>query len=289
MLCEQTLFGIQDKVATAIQRLQTFVPLDGFFLAFSGGKDSICIYHLCKEAGVKFDAHYSHTTVDPPELIYFLREHYPDVIIDKPGTTMWQLIVKKGMPPTRMVRYCCDELKEGGGRGRVMVTGVRWEESPKRKNNRGLLELNNYTSKYIRLMNDNDEARRMFETCAMKSMHTLNPIIDWTQEDVWEYIHSRNLAYCKLYDEGFERIGCIGCPLAGSKQMQFEFTRYPKYHQAYLRAFEKMLVVRKDNGKPYHQWKTAEDVMAWWLDEKRSSKPPDENQLSFFPLESDAA
>lgn len=139
---EETLFGLQDKVATAIQRLRTFVPPDGYYVCFSGGKDSQCVYHLCKEAGVKFDAHYSHTTVDPPELIYFMREHYPDVIVDKPDLTMWQLIVKKGMPPTRMVRYCCDELKEGGGRGHVAVTGVRWEESRKRKNNRGLLELN---------------------------------------------------------------------------------------------------------------------------------------------------
>ena len=239
------------------------------------------MYHLCKEAGVKFDAHYSHTTVDPPEVINFMRENYSDVIVDYRGTTMWQLIVKKGMPPTRMVRYCCDELKEGGGRGRIMITGVRWAESTKRKNNRGLLELNNYTKKYVKLMNDNDEARRMFETCAMKSMHTLNPIIDWTQEDVWEYLNSRNIPHCKLYDEGFDRVGCIGCPLAGSHQMRFEFARYPKYKQAYLRAFEKMLAVRKDNGKPYYQWQTADDVMEWWLDEKRHPKV-DADQISLF-------
>ena len=156
-LLEETLFGAHDKVAIALQRLRTFEPPEGYYLAFSGGKDSQCVYHLCKEAGVKFDAHYSHTTVDPPEVIYFMREHYPDVIVDRHDTTMWQLIVKKGMPPTRMVRYCCDELKEGGGRGRIMVTGVRWAESSKRRNNRGLLELNNYTKKYVKLMNDNDK------------------------------------------------------------------------------------------------------------------------------------
>ena len=125
-LVEETLFGVHDKVSIALQRLRTFEPAEGYYLAFSGGKDSQCVYHLCKEAGVKFDAHYSLTTVDPPEVIYFMREHYPDVIVDRHDTTMWKLIVKKGMPPTRMVRYCCDELKEGGGRGRVMVTGVRW-------------------------------------------------------------------------------------------------------------------------------------------------------------------
>ena len=186
MLLEENLFGIHDKVETAIGRLRAFEPPEGYFVAFSGGKDSQCIYHLCVEAGVKFDAHYSHTTVDPPEVIHFMREYYPNVIVDKPDITMWQLIVKKGMPPTRKVRYCCDVLKEGGGRGRIAVTGVRWEESTKRKHNRGLLELNNYTRQYIKLMNDNDESRRMFETCTMKSMHTLNPIIDWTSEDVWE-------------------------------------------------------------------------------------------------------
>jgi phosphoadenosine phosphosulfate reductase len=222
--------------------------------------------------------------VDPPEAIYFIREHYPDVIVDKPGITMWQLIVKKGMPPTRKVRYCCDVLKEGGGRGRIAVTGVRWEESTKRKNNRGLLELNNYTRHYIKLMNDNDEARRMFETCTMKSMHTLNPIIDWTSEDVWEYLNSRNIPHCCLYDEGFERIGCIGCPLAGPVQMRKEFARYPKYEQAYLRAFEKMLKAREGNGKPYQKWKTADDVMRWWLSEEKQQKV-DEDQLSFALME----
>jgi len=281
---EETLFGVYDKVETAIQRLRAFEPPEGYYLAFSGGKDSQCIYHLCKEAGVKFDAHYSLTTVDPPEAVYFIREHYPDVIVDRPGITMWQLIVKKGMPPTRKVRYCCDELKEGGGRGRIAVTGVRWEESTKRKNNRGLLELNNYTKQYIKLMNDNDEARRMFETCTMKSMHTLNPIIEWSTEDVWEYLNSRNIPHCRLYDEGFSRIGCIGCPLAGPDQMRFEFARYPKYEQVYLRAFEKMLKAREGNGKPYHKWRTGEDVMRWWLSEEKLRKQ-DEDQLTFFALE----
>ena len=76
---EETLFGVYDKVETAIQRLRAFEPPEGYYLAFSGGKDSQCIYHLCKEAGVRFDAHYSLTTVDPPEAVYFIREHYPDL------------------------------------------------------------------------------------------------------------------------------------------------------------------------------------------------------------------
>lgn len=281
MLVEQTLFGIQDKVKTAIQRLQTFEPPEGYHVAFSGGKDSQVVYHLCKEAGVRFDAHYNLTTVDPPEVIYFMRRYYPDVIVDKAGITMWDLIVKKGMPPTHVVRYCCDVFKEGSGKGRIVVTGVRWAESTRRKNSRGLLELNAYTHKPIMLKNDNEETRRMFETCTMKSMHLLNPIIDWTEEDVWEYLNERKIPHCILYDEGYKRIGCIGCPLAGPKRMQMDFERYPRYEQAYLRAFDRVLRLRENNGKPYMDWRTADEVMKWWLnDEKRI--PIDENQLTLF-------
>lgn len=266
----------------SIKRLKTFEPSEGYYLAFSGGKDSQTVYHLCKEAGVKFDAHYSLTTVDPPEVIYFMREHYPDVIVEHPETTMWELIVKKGMPPTRVIRYCCDVLKESKGRGRIVVTGVRWSESTRRKNNRGLLELNNYTKNQIKLMNDNDETRRMFETCTMKSMHTLNPIIDWSEDEVWEYLNERNIPHCKLYDEGFKRIGCIGCPLAGGKQMKAEFERYPKYKDAYLRAFDRMLNVRAGNGKPFLKWNCADDVMEWWLNDKQEREEINPEQITLF-------
>lgn len=105
MLLEQTLFGVRDKVEIAKDRLRAFEPEEGYYLAFSGGKDSQCIYHIAKEAGVKFDAHYNLTTVDPPELVHFIKKNYPDVHIDKPEKTMWQLIEKKGLP-TRMKRWC---------------------------------------------------------------------------------------------------------------------------------------------------------------------------------------
>ena len=96
------LTEIEYRIKTAINRLKAFEPEEGYYLAFSGGKDSQCIYHLAKEAGVKFDAHYNLTTVDPPELVYFIRNNYPDVIIDKPEMSMWKLIIKNNGPPTRM-------------------------------------------------------------------------------------------------------------------------------------------------------------------------------------------
>ena len=119
-LVTETLFGTEDKVQRAIERLQAFVPQEGYYVAFSGGKDSVCIKKLCDLAGVKYDAHYNVTSVDPPELVQFIKRAYPDVIFEKQHkngkqVTMWSLIVEKGMPPTRIVRYCCASLKEPGG------------------------------------------------------------------------------------------------------------------------------------------------------------------------------
>ena len=132
----------KDKVEVAIGRLKAFEPKEGYYLAFSGGKDSVVIKALADMAEVKYDAHYNLTSVDPPELVRFIKT-FDDVQIDIPRDkdgkqiTMWNLIPKKKMPPTRIVRYCCKELKEWGGQGRFTVTGVRWEESPNRKNNQG--------------------------------------------------------------------------------------------------------------------------------------------------------
>lgn len=143
-MLEQLNFAGLSKVEQAIERLKAFEPLDGYYLAFSGGKDSVVIKALADMAGVKYDAHYNITTVDPPELVQFIREHHPDVKFDRPKITMWRLIPKKRIPPTRLVRYCCEVLKEGGGTGRFVVTGIRWAESNRRKINRSGLELNAY-------------------------------------------------------------------------------------------------------------------------------------------------
>ena len=280
MLQENTLFGVKDKVKIAIDRLRTFEPPEGYYLAFSGGKDSQCIYHLAKEAGVKFDAHYNLTTVDPPELVYFIRENYPDVSIDKPKKTMWQLIIENGGPPTRSKRWCCRELKERGGEGRICVTGVRWAESTRRKANRAAFEVIASKKEDKQLFNDNDEDRRMFENCMQKGKRIVNPIIDWKTDDVWEYIRSRRLKYCCLYDEGFHRLGCIGCPMGREKQIEKQFKRWPKYRANYIRAFERMLQRRRERGKK-EIWTNAEDIMRWWIYGSDKDHAQIEGQIEF--------
>ena len=268
MLNQLNISGL-NKVQVAIKRLQLFEPPDGYYVAFSGGKDSCVIKTLADMAGVKYDAHYNHTSVDPPELIYFIRENHPDVKIEYPhytdGTrvTMWNLIPKKKMPPTRLVRYCCQYLKESGGEGRFTVTGVRWAESSKRRDRAGL-ELSNGTKmgRRLKMDPDNPDNEEMNRYCPTKGKHILNPIIDWLDEDVWEFIRKYNVPYCKLYDQGYTRLGCIGCPM--NTKAAEELGKYSKYKQNYLKAFNRMLAEREKAGMPT-DWKNPEDVMNWWL------------------------
>lgn len=269
----------KSHIDKAIERIKEFEPEEGYILAFSGGKDSITIYRLAQMAGVKFEAHYNHTTADPPELIYFIKENYPDVIIDYPDITMWDLIVKKLYPPTRISRYCCDVLKERGGMGRFVITGVRWAESYKRKKTRTAIENYHKNIKYQIHSNDNDEGRKLLENCIKKGKFILNPIVDWSDYQLWNFIKNNNIKYCKLYNEGYERLGCIGCPMASYKKRLLEFERYPKYKQMYIRAFERMLIERKKRGLDTN-WKTGEDVLNWWIDKPNPvKKTPLENQI----------
>ena len=266
----------EQKERMAIERLKAFEPPEGYFHTMSYGKDSQCTYHLLKLAGCKFDSHYAVTSCDPPELIRFGRKYYPDVIWDrqyyddgiprhyfKDGRpkpiTMWSLIADHTLPPTRKVRYCCAHLKEPGGGERVVVTGVRWAESNNRKLTHGVVGFQGKPKGTIKMadeigadyklnkhgeviMNDdNDANRRMVEMCYRTRKTMVNPIVDWTEDDVWWFLNKYNIPHCELYDQGFSRLGCIGCPLSGSSNMIRDFERWPKYKELYIRAFQHMI------------------------------------------------
>lgn len=284
MIHQLNLYG-RDKVEQAIQRLKDFEPPEGYYLAFSGGKDSVVVKALADMAGVKYDAHYNVTTVDPPELVQFVKEHkdvqmdkqyYPDTISDEKlrgkAITMWNLIPFKKRPPTMTVRYCCAFLKEGSGAGRFVVTGVRWAESSRRKNNRGGLELSD-SDKYgtRELLDPDNPDQQLIHICPTKAQRILNPIVDWSTAEVWEFIHEYKVPYCRLYDEGYSRLGCIGCPMAGVERQKAEFKRYPKFYQAYLRAFDRILKEREAKGLEM-RWKTPQQVMDWWLFEEKDAE-----------------
>lgn len=247
----------------------------------SGGKDSDVCLELAQRAGIRFEVQHNHTTADAPETVYHVRDTFRRLeekgikcTINKPEykgkpVSMWTLIPQKLMPPTRLVRYCCEVLKEGGGRGRMITTGVRWSESVKRKNNRGIYEINHRDrEKRIILMNDNDEKRMDFESCSLKAKRVCNPIIDWKDKDVWDYIESEHITTNPLYQCGFTRVGCIGCPMAGKHGREREFLRYPTYKRAYIRAFDRMMKERIRRGVVQGSWRmgtTGIDVFHWWI------------------------
>ena len=277
---------LAEKVKKSVERLKAFEPKEGYYLAFSGGKDSVVCKALCDLAGVKYDAHYRVTSVDPPELVRFIKEKHPDVEREVPRysdgspITMWNLIVKKKYPPTRLARYCCQYLKEDGGDGRMTITGVRWAESVNRAKTHGVVDMrggktaefassgefkSNNRGGFV-LVNDNEDSRRMVEQCYTRHKACVNPIIDWKDEEVWEFIRTENIPYCGLYDCGLKRLGCIGCPMAGTRGREKEFAAYPKYRDAYLRAFGRMLEARKAAGKDDSAtWGTPIDVFNWWM------------------------
>lgn len=255
MLVEHTLFGIEDKVEIAIKRLKTFEPKNGYYLAFSGGKDSIVIKHLAEQAGVKFETHYHVTTVDPPELVKFIKKYHSDVIMDLPKEPLLKCAERYGLP-LRTHRWCCALYKERGGHGRVVITGVRWEESNRRAE------------------------RRMIERCRTDETKTFNNIIiDWTEHDVWEYIRQNKLPYCELYDEGWKRIGCLFCPMNTKREEHAK--RYPKYAELFRRAanvyFDNYckndIILRLGSGDAYFRW--------WLTGEGHKHKDEEETCVMF--------
>ena len=290
MIDQLNIYGMT-KVEVAIERIKQIKPRGGlWYLAFSGGKDSCVIKALADMAGATYEAHYRVTSVDPPELVRFIKEQYPDVDFEFPRyedgsvVTMWNLIPKKGMPPTRIARYCCQYLKEDGGAGRDKITGVRWAESNRRRKTRSGLEV-------AEKINDKNRARLdpdnmdddMVRYCMQSKGFILNPIIDWSDDEVWEFIHRYNIPYCGLYDKGYKRLGCIGCPMSTHQAEELE--RYPKIKAAYIRAFDRMIQRQIVGGlKPFigkpHQLTTGgkcstighltngEITYKWWIESK---------------------
>ena len=261
----------------------------GFYLAFSGGKDSQCLYHIAKLAGVKFEAHYACIGIDQPELVRFIKRNYPDVIFEFPKISFWNLVIERKMLPTQTARYCCEVLKETKGEGTVTLTGVRRAESVKRSK-RNIYEVSNrkFTSDsretfdewrkeqiaQITKNTNQDQFAEQGETevrCINgKDKIIINPIIEWSDKDVWEFLNDIvKVEHCELYDKGYHRLGCLFCPMASIKEQRKMERDYPKYKAQYLRTIRRLRQYRNDNDLPdYYQNMTDEDVFQWWLSKK---------------------
>lgn len=247
-LCGMTL---PELVADGVGLLREHEPAEGYYGCFSGGKDSCCIKRLALEAGVKVRWHYNVTTIDPPELVRFIRAAHPDVTFVRPrhGNMIHRAAEVKGFP-TRRVRWCCEEYKETmSPHGETMIMGIRSAESAAR-------------------------AKRWRDVTFHTRSHAwvVSPILHWTTAHVWGFIRDRRIPYCSLYDEGFDRLGCIGCPMARMSGRRREFDRWPKFEAAWRRAFQRIWErragsVRRDGREWFGTARFAswEEMWEWWL------------------------
>lgn len=246
---DKDLLTGKTKLETSIERIKTFCTGKKTLVAFSGGKDSQCCYHLCEDAGVDFKAQYSITRFEPPELIAFIRKHYPDVIFRRAyKKSLVEQIADTGLP-NRWFRWCCEAKHRKTPGFDIAVIGVRVSESARRAENWRTFGRKRDGSYYV---------------C---------PIFDWTDADVWEYLNSKSIPHCSLYDEGYKRIGCVCCPLSPSK-MRRDAKRWPKTaNMLYLGHCKNWgnAVANKGKtkrGKFYRmlEWGTPRAAFEHWLD-----------------------
>ena len=257
---------------------------------YSGGKDSDTILQLAKESGVPFRVTHNLTTADPPDNVYYirrvfarLREEGIDCRINVPKRSLWRIMRETLVVPSRVMRVCCSELKERRmPDAPYIVTGVRWAESAGRRAKSGIAMV--YTAsapppsspRYTAgeqaaaaaglLTTDDASSRRLFEQCAMRGVRVLNPIIDWSDDDVRSYLRSRGIEGNPLYKEGWTRIGCVGCPLAGRRAREIAFARYPKLYKAWADAIAYVIARRKEMGDPLYLLGRPVESMADVLD-----------------------
>lgn len=265
---ERASEGLRKKMLHSVELLQKAEKIalnydaeNGYYLAFSGGKDSQALFHITQLAGVKFCGHMNLTSVDPPEVIRFVKKNYSEVELLKPGKSIFQHAVEKEILPTMRVRWCCAEYKETAGAGKVTLIGIRKAESTRRAK-RNEVEINN--RKFSGNLDGLDEYRQEQKAKRARSKSKeqdvnitnadeeqtlgcihgkesllISPIIYWNEQDVWEFLNDvMKVPHCSLYDEGWHRIGCIGCPMSSRKQKMLENARYPHVKRNWIKAIK---------------------------------------------------
>lgn len=273
-----------DKEHTAIERIKLASEMSlrhygkPLVCTYSGGKDSEVVLELFKRSGIPYEVHNSHTTADAPPTVRHIREVFRDLELKgvkceiqmptykgKP-ITMWKLIPAKRTPPTRIMRYCCQVLKEADENNRFIATGVRWAESKRREQWQSFQAPSKRIQASDTVMSgDNSLHRRMIEQCMQKNKMVVNPIIEWTDDEVWQYYWGECKHHNPLYKMGYYRVGCIGCPMVGKHRYK-EFSDFPTYRRAYTRAFDKMLKEREKRGLK-NIFHTGEEVFLWWMED----------------------
>lgn len=243
-------------------------PEEGFFLAFSGGKDSVVVKSLCDLAGVKYRAFYTVTGVDAPDTIYFIRKYYPEVEFLHPPKKFFQLVREKGLPTAKRP-WCCERTKESMGAGNVVLTGCRKSESVRRSGYHEV-EICSRRAEHRgrRRWRDDDWLRQVEHKCIKgKDKVMVHPILYWPDEEVWEYIQWAKLPINPLY-ANHTRVGCMFCPYAQRSSVEDYERRYPKFKAALMRSLESRMEfpcseLMYSPEEYYESWKDHEPVERW--------------------------
>lgn len=261
--------NLPKKIADTITLLQqgekAALALDpeGYYLAFSGGKDSQVMLSLTKLAGVKYHAYYSVTSNDPPENVYFIRKFYPEVTFVHPKRNFFSMVSDYGLPMMNK-RYCCSRLKEGLGSGRAVLTGVRSEESRKRSSY-AQIEIFSRRKEHQGKRRDRsfDELAENEVQCIKgKDRLMIRPMLNWTSDEIWEYIYTNKLPVNPCYKK-VGRVGCMFCPFATSKQIDMYSKEYTGFYNLLMSSVTKWWMKSED-----HILDSPEDYYLWWKSKK---------------------
>lgn len=239
-------------------------PENGFYNTFSGGKDSQCLYHLVMLSGVKHKTHMNLTSVDPPEVIRFVKAQYPDVELIKPKMSIYDMAKKKRLMPTRTLRWCCAEFKETSGAGKVTLIGIRKEESARRAKREEISTDIKGKRNEETFDQWNEHEEQMITCVGGKDKILVSPIIHWTEQDVWEFLNANGIPHCELYDQGFTRVGCICCPMSQPRQKTKEIKRWSHVKRNWLKTIQWLI----DNGYINRNFNDAEIGFHWWISGK---------------------
>lgn len=245
------------------EKLGNRMHKDGLILAFSGGKDSIVMHRLAEMAGIRFTAKMQITSLDHPEQLKYIRKYYPRTIFELPKINIYELIKKEKTLPLRQIRYCCRYLKEQTNKGKCTLIGVRAEESVNRARRK---EFEIQGTKYSKSFDEFEIDEEKKHIC-MKGGEKIiiSPIFRWTEKDVWRFIKENNIEYCKLYDEGYKRIGCIFCPMSPKEQKQLDRKKYPKIEKTIKKSIQYLI----DNYKYGNKYNAnADEMFNWWVSNK---------------------
>jgi phosphoadenosine phosphosulfate reductase len=236
---------LEAMIIEAILFIRRHEPPEGYFVSFSGGKDSIVSLHLAYIAGVRYQAFFINTGIDPPPVVTFIREHYPEVRFLYPRYSFFEGI-RRNSPPLRNRRWCCELLKKVSTANiplKHRIIGNRKEESVLRFNQ----ERVDYQSRY--------------------RFHLYRPIHDWKEWAVWQFIERYQLPYPSLYDEGWSRIGCVVCPYICTKnmvQINRNRERWPGIFNAFEHAVADWFHSRQARGKVFQEASAEEYIQKWY-------------------------